>query len=44
MLSYDGLKMARDSCCTLDTIDIHAIPEPYRVHIIIHDDVAITLS
>ncbi len=25
-LSYDGLKTARDSCCTLDTLDIRAIP------------------
>ncbi len=26
MLSYDGLKTARDSCCTLDKLDIRAIP------------------
>ncbi len=25
MLSYDGLKTACDSCCTLDTLDIRAI-------------------
>ncbi len=44
MLSYDGLKTARDSCCTLDTLDIRAIPiyEPYRVHMI-HVRVAIVL-
>ncbi len=32
MLSYDGLKTARDSCCTWDTLHILANPiyEPYR--------------
>ncbi len=31
VLSYDGLKMARDCCCTLDTLDIRAIPI-YAIH------------
>ncbi len=32
MLSYDGLKTARDSCCTLDTLDIRAIPYRMTTH------------
>ncbi len=30
MLNYDGLKTARDSCCTFDTLDILAIPIIYE--------------